>query len=151
MTVLYHQRHPLAPGWESRLGVTRASLEELLERSDFVSLHAPHTSETEKLLNRERLSKMRPSAVLVNTSRGGLVDEEALVAALSDGRLAGAGLDVFEYEPLPRDHPLGRLASVVLSPHVGGGSGGGQKLLIQQALENVARFARGEIPLNVVE
>ena len=79
------------------------------------------------------------------------MDEEALVEALEKGRIAGAGLDVFRFEPLPKGHPLTRLHSVVLSPHIGGGSGGGQKLLVQQVLENVARFARGERPENVVE
>ena len=151
MEVLYHRRRPLPGVWEERLGVRRADLEELLETSDFVSLHAPHTPETEKLLNQERLTLMKPSAVLVNTSRGALVDEDALARALSDRRIAGAALDVFIEEPLPKDHAFNNLENVVLSPHTGGGSGGGQKLLIHQVLENVARFARGEKPLNLVE
>jgi phosphoglycerate dehydrogenase-like enzyme len=151
MKVLYHQRRGLDPVWEEKLEVERATLDELFERSDVVSLHAPHIEETSHLVNRERLSRMKPSAILVNTSRGGLVDEDALVDALENGRLAGAGLDVFDYEPLPRTHPLTRLPTVVFSPHTGGGSGGGQKLLIEQVLENVARFARGETPPNLVE
>ena len=145
MEVLYYRRRPLPAVWEERLGVRRADLEELLETSDFVSLHAPHTPETEKLLNQERLTLMKPSAVLVNTSRGGLVDEDALARALSERRVAGAALDVFIEEPLPKDHAFNNLENVVLSPHTGGGSGGGQKLLIHQVLENVARFrTRGE-------
>jgi phosphoglycerate dehydrogenase-like enzyme len=151
MTVLYHQRRGLDRSWEKRLQVERVSLDELLERADAVSLHAPHTEETSRLLNGERLSRMKASAILVNTSRGGLVDEDALVEALEKGGIAGAGLDVFDYEPLPRDHAFTRLPNVVLAPHTGGGSGGGQKLLIEQVLENVERFARGETPWNLVE
>ncbi|MGH9319993.1 MAG: 2-hydroxyacid dehydrogenase [Vicinamibacteria bacterium] len=151
MKVLYHQRRPLALEWEKRLEVQGASLEALLETSDFVSLHAPHTSETESVLNADRISRMKPTAIVVNTARGGLVDEQALVRALQDGRIAGAGLDVFHFEPLPKNDPLIRLPNVVLSPHLGGGSSGGQKLFLRQVLENVARFARGEQPEGAVE
>lgn len=150
MEVLYHRRRRMAPEWETELGVRYASLDELLEYSDVVSLHAPHTPATEKLLSGARLDKMKSSAIVVNTSRGGLVDEDALAAALVNGRIAGAGLDVFVLEPLPKGHALATLDNVVLAPHTGGGSGGGQKLLIQQVLENIARFARGNEPQNLV-
>ena len=116
--------------------------------SPFFSSLAP---ETERLVNHERIASMKSGAILVNTSRGGLVDEDALAAALRERRLLGAGLDVFVEEPLPKGHPFTELDNVVLAPHTGGGSGGGQKKLIQQVLENVARFARGETPENLVE
>lgn len=149
MPVLYHQRTRLPPEWEQKLEARFAPLDELLERSDVVSLHAPHTDETASLVDARRLALMKPSAFLVNTSRGGLVDEGALAKALESGAIAGAALDVFVEEPLPRDHPFTKLPNVVLAPHTGGGSGGGQKLLIRQALENVARMARGEEPDNL--
>jgi phosphoglycerate dehydrogenase-like enzyme len=99
--------------------VERLPLDELLGRSDVVSVHLRLSPESRGLLDGERLGRMRPGAVLVNTARGAIVDEGALVEALRSGRLAGAGLDVFATEPLPADSPLRRLPNVVLTPHVG--------------------------------
>ena len=93
---------------------------------------------------------MKPTALIVNTARGGLIDEEALVKRLQAGKLAGAGLDVFVEEPLPSEHPLVHLKNVVLAPHTGGGSGGGQKKLIGQVIENITRVMKGEKPINQV-
>lgn len=117
MDVLYHNRRA-DPAAERELGVRYASLRELLERSDFVSLHAPLTPETRHIIGSAELRRMKPSAVLINTARGAVVDEAALVAALRDGTIAGAGLDVFEEEPTV--HPgLPPLPNVVLAPHLG--------------------------------
>jgi len=151
MTVIYHQRNQIPEPLEKILGVRYVSLDELLQEADFVSLHAPHTTETERLMDTKRLALMKPTAFLVNTARGGLVDEPALVACLSERRLAGAGLDVFVQEPLPADHPLLTLENVVLAPHTGGGSGGGHRLHIRQLLANIARVAEGGNPLHLVE
>jgi D-3-phosphoglycerate dehydrogenase / 2-oxoglutarate reductase len=101
----------------AELGVEMVLLDELLSRSDFVSLHADLRPENRRLINASRLGLMRPTAVLVNTARGGLVDEPALVAALSQRRLGGAALDVFEDEPLPLHSPLRALPGVYLAPH----------------------------------
>ena len=95
-------------------------LDELLEVADYLSLHLPLTDETYHLIDGRRLAQMKPTSVIINVARGALVDEDALVAALESGALRGAGLDVFEDEPLPLDHPLMRLENVVLTPHTAG-------------------------------
>jgi len=127
MKVLYHDVCPLPRDWEQRFGVEFRRLEELLRQADFVSLHVPHTPQTEKLIGEQELKLMKSTAYLINTCRGGVVDEEALVEALSRGDIAGAGLDVFVKEPLPHDHPLTKLENVILTCHIGGGSGSGRQ------------------------
>jgi D-3-phosphoglycerate dehydrogenase len=151
MQILYYNRRPLPERFERQLGVMRVSLDDLLGRADYVTLHVPHTRETERLLGPGRLALMKSTACLVNTARGGIVDEAALVERLRGGHLAGAALDVFADEPLPAAHPLCGLDKVVLTPHVGGGSGGGQRLHARETLENVARALRGEPPRHVVD
>ena len=126
MEVVCHKRSPLPRAHEAMAGVGHLPLDDLLAASDVVSLHAPHTRETEGMIDAAALDRMRRSAILINTARGALVDEAALARALRDGRIAGAGLDVFAMEPLPRDNPLMGAPNVLLSPHVGGGTGGGQ-------------------------
>ena len=119
MTVLYSQRHRAAPAVEAELKATYVPFEELLERSDFVSVHAPLTAETRHLIDGAALARMKPGAILVNSSRGGLVDQEALLVALDNGRLRAAALDVTDPEPLPADHPLVGRDDVVVIPHIG--------------------------------
>jgi len=107
-----------SPREHPELGVSRCDLPELLAAADIVSLHLPLVRETTHLIDRAALARMKPGAILVNTARGGLVDETALVEALKDGRLGAAGLDVFATEPLSSEHPLLALDNVVLMPHV---------------------------------
>jgi D-3-phosphoglycerate dehydrogenase len=117
MTVLANTRHPEREE-AKRIGVQLTSREDLWRRSDYVSLHVPLSDETRHLINAETIKMIKPGAVLINTSRGGLVDEDALVEALRSGHLAGALLDVFRTAPLPVDHPLRQLKNVILTPHV---------------------------------
>lgn len=126
MNVIYNKRTRLDQDTETSLGVSYRSLDDLVAESDFISLHSPHTPETDKLLGRKQFEMMKSTAFVINTARGGEIDEEALVNALKTGQIAGAGLDVFVEEPVPYDHPLLSLDNVVTSPHIGGGSGTGR-------------------------
>lgn len=148
MRVRYFMRRPLPAGWNRRLRVEAApSLEALLAESDLVSLHLPHTEATGNLLDAAALDRMKPGAVLVNTARGGLVDEAALAERLRDGRLGGAGLDVFREEPLPAGHPLADAPRTVLAPHTGGAGAGGQRELFARAADAIREFfADGRAP-----
>jgi phosphoglycerate dehydrogenase-like enzyme len=119
MLVLAWDRDPGREYPDDEPVAERLPLDDLLARADVVSIHLKLSPESTGLLDRERLARMRPGAILVNTARGAIVDEQALVEALAAGRLAGAGLDVFATEPLPADHPLRRAPNVVLTPHIG--------------------------------
>lgn len=143
MPILYNKRHRLPPAVEALENVTYAEKDDLLARSDFVMLSAPLTPETENMIGARELALMKPSAFLVNISRGGAIDEEALVAALAERRIAGAGLDVYVYEPLPYDHPLTRCDNVILAPHIGGGTGGARDRQMADVLANVQACAEG--------
>jgi phosphoglycerate dehydrogenase-like enzyme len=144
MDVLYYKREPLPPHIEDMLGVRAASLDDLLRQSDFVSLHVSHGPETDPLIGARELALMKPTASIINTCRGPVIDEEALIAALSDRTIASAGLDVFTLEPLQYDSPLTQLDNVILTPHIGGGTGGAREKQMRDVLDNVVRFARGE-------
>jgi len=122
MRVLYFKRTPLSAEEESRYGgIAYAPLDELLARSDFVSLHIPYGPSTEKFAGREFFAKMKRGAYLINTARGGILDEVALYEALKSGHVAGAALDVYRYEPVPPDAPLLDLDNIIWSPHIAGG------------------------------
>jgi D-3-phosphoglycerate dehydrogenase len=129
----------------ARLGVRLVPLDQLLQRSDFVSLHVPLVRETTKMIDGARLALMKPDAILINTSRGGLVDEAALIEALKSKRLAGAALDVFANEPL-RDSPLAELENVVLTPHVAGVSEWAVEIMAGRCVETILEIGRGETP-----
>ena len=138
-TVIYTDTapHPAAAG-------AFRTLDALLREADIVSLHVPLTPETANLINRERLENMRPVAILVNTARGGLVDQTALVEALRSGRLGAAGLDVFEQEPVGAGEPLLKLDNVVLTPHLAWLTTGTLRRSLDVAVENCRRLAAGE-------
>jgi D-3-phosphoglycerate dehydrogenase len=142
--VLYYDAFRLSGEVETGLGMIYTPLEDLLRQSDIVSLHIPLTPETRGLIGAKALALMKPSAVLINTSRGGVVDEPALIEALQNGTIAAAGLDVFAKEPPDRDNALLQMDNVVVTPHNGGGTVDTMKRIIRHAFDNVLRIERGE-------
>lgn len=149
MKVLYYSRHRQEE-LEQELGVEHVSFDELLRRSDFVSIHVPLSAETRHLFNADAFARMKPTAVLVNTARGPIVDEAALYAALKTGRIAAAGLDVMDPEPPRPDNPLLTLDNVILLPHIGSASVATRARMATMAAENAAAALRGELPPNLV-
>jgi len=144
MKVIYHDPYPPPPEVARALGAEpRDTLEQVLREADFVSLHCPATPETRHLMNRERLALMRPEAFLVNTARGDVVDEAALVEALAAGRIAGAGLDVFKREPQVAQ-ALATMDNVVLLPHLGSATTETRVAMGMRAVENLQRFFAGQ-------
>jgi len=132
------------------LGVERVSLETLAERSDYVSVHTPLNAETRHLINERFLRRMKPTAMLINTARGPVVDEQALAQALAEKRLAGAALDVWEREPVASGNPLLGMDNVIASPHAAYYSSSAVAKVPRRCAEEVARVFTGQRPLNVV-
>jgi D-3-phosphoglycerate dehydrogenase len=148
MKVVAWTLHPsLHRAWEYQ--VEFLPLDDLLRRADVVSLHLALSAETQGLIGARELALMKPSSILVNTSRGAVVDEAALLEALEQRRIAGAGLDVFQTEPLPTGHPFTGLDNVVLSPHAGGMAYNGTMRGLEMSVENLEAFAAGR-PICVV-
>ena len=146
MKVIFHDPYPPPAALAASLGAEpRGSVEELLREADFVSLHCPATPETRHLMNRERFGQMRSDAFLVNTARGDVVDEAALVEALESGKIAGAGLDVFEREPQVTQ-ALVTMENVVLLPHLCSATEETRVAMGMRALENLRLFFAGESP-----
>jgi glyoxylate reductase len=149
MRVLYSDMQPLEPGAEKELGVTRVDLPKLLAESDFISIHVPLTRDTQHLISTPQLGQMKQSAILINTSRGPVVDEAALVEALKAHRIAGAGLDVFEREPAVHPGLVG-LHNVVLAPHIASATTRTRSEMSAMAARNMATAVRGGRPPNVL-
>ncbi len=147
LTILYHNNRRADPELEKRVGARLVDKETLLRESDFVSLHVPLTPQTVHFMGAAEFSQMKPTAFLVNTSRGEVIDEGALVEALINGQIAGAGLDVFEHEPAI--HPaLLSLDNVILLPHIGSGSVETRTKMGLMAAENLIAAFQGKIPPN---
>jgi phosphoglycerate dehydrogenase-like enzyme len=138
------------PGIEREMGVRQVPLDELLKSSDIVTVHVPLNDRTRGLIGERQLGLMKPTAILVNASRGPVVDEKALVEALQAGGIAGAGLDVFEQEPLQEDSPLRGMKNVLLSPHIAGNSAPTWGRRARFAFENFRRVLEGKPPLSQV-
>ena len=150
MRVLYYSRSRAPRDVEKELNAEYVPLYVLLRESDIVSIHVPLTPETRYMIREPELRLMKPTAILVNTARGAVVDTSALVKALKEGWIAAAALDVFEEEPLPPDHPLTRLPNVVLAPHIGSATHRAREAMACAVLENLVAFKRGRIPPNLV-
>ncbi len=145
MNILVHTRTPKADGD----GIRYVSLDELLENSDYITLHCPLNDQTKHMINKETIGKMKPSAVIINTGRGPLINEAELCEALAAKRIAGAGLDVQEVEPPAEDSPLYTLDNVIITPHMGWKGLETRQRLVGIIRDNVQAFFKGE-PINVV-
>ena len=145
MNILVYTRTPR----EDEKGIRYVSLEELLKNSDYISMHCPLTESTKHMINKESLSLMKPSAFIINTSRGALIDETALIEALENGTIAGAGLDVQETEPPEENSPLYTMDQVLLTPHMGWKGLETRQRLVSILADNIKQFMEGN-PINVV-
>ncbi len=132
------------------LGLSRVSLDELYKRADFITVHTPKTAETKGMLNDAAFEKMKPGVIVINAARGGIVDEAALARAIESGKVAGAGLDVFEQEPPPADHPLLKLEQVVCTPHLGASTSEAQERVAVEIAEQVLDYLKHGIIRNSV-
>ena len=139
MRNVYFKRTQLSAELEAAFGATYANLDELLAASDYVCVATPHTPATEGMIGAEQIALMKESAYIVNIARGGIIDEAAMIDALTENRIAGAGLDVFTYEPLPAESPLCALDNVILCPHIGGGTGTNRHIELGDALAEMNR------------
>lgn len=147
MELLCWTRRP-SPERARKHGVKFVSLEELFRKADVVSIHLPGVPETQKLINRSLLELMKPTAILVNTARGEIVDNEALAELLQKGRIAAAAVDVFEEEPPPRDYPLLKLDNVIATPHIAYNTKEANKNMLRIAIDNAIQYCNGN-PINV--
>ncbi len=143
MRILAYGPH-LTDEQAAQAGTTRVELNDLLQRSDFVSLHCRLSPQTRHLINRDTLAQMKPSAILINTARGGIVDQAALVEALTNGVIAGAGLDVTDPEPLPADNPLLKLPNVIVVPHIASATIGTRTEIAHIAIDNLIAGISGQ-------
>ena len=151
MRVLYHGPHRKSEHMEKELGAEYVpELSDLLSRSDFISIHVPLTPATERLMGEAEFKLMKKSAVFINTSRGGIVDQTALYEALTSGQIFAAGLDVTEVEPIPPDDPLLTLSNVIITPHIASASVKTREKMAMMAAQNLVAGIKGELPPNCV-
>ena len=148
--IIYYDVFRRSAAEEAALNLTYRPLDDLFGEADVITLHTPLMAETADLVNAERLNRMKPTAVLVNAARGGLVDEDALLAALNDKKILGAALDTLKQEPPPSNHPLMRHPNTIITPHVAGPTWDSWPRRFANAYENCSRVARGEKPLWIV-
>jgi len=149
MNIMYSDPIPADKHFEESISATRVSLEELLKTAEFVTVHCPYLPENHHLINAKTLKMMKPTAYLINASRGKMVDEKALVAALEAGTITGAALDVYEFEP-EINQKLLKLDNVVLVPHIGTWSYNARVAMALESLKGMCSFMKGEIPENCV-
>ncbi|UJF26710.1 D-glycerate dehydrogenase [Planococcus sp. 107-1] len=150
MNVRYYATTP-KPDLDEKYGMRYSGLDELLEKSDFVVLIVPLTDSTRHMMGMEQFKRMKASAYLINAARGAVVDEQALIEALTSGDIAGAALDVFEKEPVDLDNPLLKMKQVTALPHIGSATAKTREAMVMKAAENLVAGVTGEIPENVMK
>lgn len=147
INVIYHNRNRVSKSKEKTLGVKYVSFEEMISQSDIISIHVPHTKETDQIFDMKTLKKMKKSAFILNTSRGKVINEKELVIALKKKIIAGAGLDVFEIEPISKNHPLTKLDNVILVPHIGSSTMETRKKMAEITVKNLNLGINGKKPI----
>ena len=150
MNVVYHNRNKLSNTEEKTLGIKYATLDHLLKSSDVVSIHTPYTKDTHNLINLKLLRKMKRTAFLVNTARGKIVNEKDLVLALKKKFIAGAALDVYQNEPINKNHPLAKMDNVVVTPHIGSSTNETRKAMAEITVQNLILSLSGKRPIYAV-
>ena len=147
MKIIYHNRNKISRDEERKLGVKYAKFDKLITQSDIISIHVPHTKETNQIFNMKILKKMKRTAFLINTSRGKVVNEKDLVTALKQKIIAGAGIDVFETEPIKKNHPFMKLENLVMSPHVGSSTKETRIQMAELTVKNLIYGMNGKKPI----
>ena len=142
--VVYYDASRVSPDMEATLGAQFLPLDEVLRTSDIISLHMPLLDSTKHLINAEAIAKMRSSALLVNTARGGIIDTDALLEALKEHRILGAALDTIEGEPLPLDHPAFELDNLLITPHAGGNTEDNNNNMASYIMDNIDAMESGK-------
>ena len=146
MKIMYHNRKQVSKNKERALGTKYVSFDTLISKSDVISIHVPHTKETDQLFDRKLFSKMKKSAFLVNTARGKIINEKDLIEALKKKTIAGAALDVFAQEPINKNHPLTKIQNVVLAPHIGSSTYETRAKMAEITVKNLDLGIRGKKP-----
>ena len=147
MKIIYHNRNRISRNEERKLGVKYVAFDKLITQSDIISIHVPHTKETNQIFNMKILKKMKKTAFLINTSRGKVVNEKNLVTALKQKIIAGAGIDVFETEPIEKNHPFMKLENLVMSPHVGSSTKETRIQMAELTVKNLIYGMNGKKPI----
>jgi glyoxylate reductase len=147
MKTIYHNRRPVSKKREKSLGVRYVTFNELISQSDIISIHVPHTKETDQLFDKKIFRKMKETAVLVNTARGKIIKETDLITALRKKTIAGAALDVYESEPISKRHPLTKIQNVVLTPHIGSSTKETREKMAEITVKNLDLGINGENPI----
>ena len=147
MKIIYHNRKQISKTEEKKMGVKYTTFDKLISQSDIISIHVPHTKETNEMFNMKKFKKMKNAAFLINTSRGKVVNEKDLVIALKQKIIAGAGLDVFETEPINKNHPFLKLENIVLAPHVGSSTKETRIKMAEITMKNMILGMKDEKPI----
>ncbi|QUC64069.1 D-glycerate dehydrogenase [Nitrosopumilus sp. K4] len=146
MKIIYHNRKPVSKTREKRLGAKYVSFEKLISQSDVISLHVPHTKQTDQLFDKKLFAKMKKTAFLINTARGKIINEKDLASALKKKTIAGAGLDVFAQEPINKNHTFIKISNVVLAPHIGSSTDETRAKMAEITVKNLDHGIKGKKP-----